>query len=81
MILATHVIQILGNRLPKKNFQVEICTLVNVTLLNTNLPCYNDSGKATSIMSKNIKAGVIMFLCIRFKLNLLSHHKAPGRKV
>ena len=36
-------------------------TQVNVITLNTNLPCYNTVDKATSIMSKNIKPGIINY--------------------
>ena len=40
---------------------MEIGTQVNVIPLNTNLPCYNTVDKATSIMSKNIKPGIINY--------------------
>ena len=40
---------------------MEIDTQVNVITLNTNLPCYNTVDKATSIMSKNIKRGIINY--------------------
>ena len=62
---------------------VEVCTQVNVILLNTNFSCYNVIDKSASIISKDIETGVIndVFPCIRCKLNLLSHHKVSGRKV
>ena len=40
---------------------MEIDTQVNVITLNTNLPCYNTVDKATTIMSKNIKPGIINY--------------------
>ena len=40
---------------------MEIDTQVNVITVNTNLPCYNTVDKATSIMSKNIKRGIINY--------------------
>ena len=55
---------------------------MNVILLNTNLSGYNVIDKATIVMSKYIETGIINFvLLFRFKLNLLSCHKAPKRKI
>ena len=61
---------------------MDICAEVNVILLNTNLSGYNVINKATTVMSKYVETGIINFvLLFRFKLNLLSCHKAPKRKI
>ena len=56
---------------------------MNVIQLNKNLPCYDVIDKATSFMSKNIETSIIdyvSYIRIRFKLNLLSYHKALEKK-
>lgn len=60
----------------------EIWTSVNVIPLNKNLSCCsNVIDKAMSIMPKTLRlVWSTMSLCIRFKLSLLSYHKAPERK-
>ena len=50
------------NHSPKKNWQMEIGTQVNVIPLNTNLSCYNTVDKATSSMSKNTEPGIINYV-------------------
>ena len=59
----------------------EICTPVNVIPLNKNLSCCsNVIDKAMSIVPKTLRlVWSTMSLCIRFKLRLLSYHKAPER--
>ena len=38
---------------------LEVCTQVNIILLNTNFSCYDVIDKSTSIISKDIETGVI----------------------
>ena len=53
---------------------------MNVIPLNTNLSCYNTVDKTTSVMSKNIEAGIINYVPLYY-FNLINYPKAPEKSL